>query len=153
MSRTAEIEITRMYDASREQVYAAWTRPEGFSQWFGPRIFETPAERIAMDLRPGGVWRATMVGADGFEATLDGVYREVAGPGRLVFTTGDPDDPGDGPASVVTLTLVDLGGKTEMRFHQFGVNTDQEHAEQSKAGWTEFFDRLAEHLTQRASHR
>ncbi|MET8338500.1 hypothetical protein ABZV14_11130 [Streptosporangium canum] len=30
--------------------------------------------------------------------------------------------------------------------HQYGVNTDQEHAEQAKAGWSEFFDRMAEHL-------
>jgi uncharacterized protein YndB with AHSA1/START domain len=86
------------------------------------------------------------VGEEGFEVTLDGTYREVAAPERLVFTTGDPDDPGDGPASIVTVTLTDAGGRTEMRFHQYGVNTDQEHAEGAKAGWIEFFDRLAAHV-------
>ncbi|WP_066951243.1 SRPBCC family protein [Microtetraspora fusca] len=151
MTQTAEFEIVRDFAAPREQVYAAWTRPERFARWFGPRIFTTPADRVMLDVRPGGAWQATLVGDEGFEVALQGVYREVAGPGRLVFTTGDPDNPGDGPASVVTLTLDEHADGTTMRFHQFGVNTDAEHAEQSKAGWLEFFDRLAEHLAVQAT--
>ncbi|MFF4776712.1 SRPBCC domain-containing protein [Microtetraspora fusca] len=151
MTQTAEFEIVRDFAAPREQVYAAWTRPERFARWFGPRIFTTPADRVVLDVRPGGAWQATLVGDEGFEVTLQGVYREVAGPGRLVFTTGDPDNPGDGPASVVTLTLDEHADGTTMRFRQFGVNTDAEHAEQSKAGWLEFFDRLAEHLAVQAT--
>ncbi|MEV3977434.1 SRPBCC domain-containing protein [Nonomuraea sp. NPDC049758] len=145
-TQTAQYEIVRTFDAPREDVYAAWTEPERFSRWFGPRMLATPVGRITLDARPGGRWRATLVGEEGFEATLEGSYREVREPARLVFTTGDPDNPGDGPASVVTLDLLDRDGGTEMRFHQFGVNTDQEHAEQARAGWDEFFDRLAEHV-------
>ncbi|MEV4113224.1 SRPBCC domain-containing protein [Nonomuraea sp. NPDC049695] len=145
-TQTAEYEITRHYDAPRELVWAAWTDPERFSRWFGPRMLTTPVGRITLDARPGGVWRATLVGEDGFEATLNGTYREVREPERLVFTTGDPDNPGDGPASVVTVDFTEADGGTEMRFHQYGVNTDPQHAEQAKAGWIEFFDRLAEHL-------
>lgn len=144
--QTAEYEITRTLPARPEQVFAAWTQPQRFSRWFGPRIFTTPADRVVMDARPGGAWQATLVGDEGFEVTLSGVYREVSGPGRLVFTTGDPDHPGDGPASVVTLTFEDSDDGTVMWFHQFGVNTDEEHAEQAREGWLEFFDRLAEHL-------
>ncbi|MEV0234190.1 SRPBCC domain-containing protein [Nonomuraea sp. NPDC050786] len=145
-TQTAEYEITRHFDAPRELVWAAWTEPERFSRWFGPRMLTTPVGRITLDARPGGVWQATLVGEEGFEATLNGTYREVKGPERLVFTTGDPDNPGDGPASVVTIDLTETDGRTEMRFHQYGVNTDPQHAEQAKAGWVEFFDRLAEHL-------
>ncbi|MFG3436177.1 SRPBCC domain-containing protein [Nonomuraea sp. NPDC047897] len=144
MTETAEYEITRIVDAPRERVFAAWTEPELFSGWFGPRGMSAPVDRMSLDVRPGGAWGVTLVGEDGFEAPLGGVYREVAGPGRLVFTTGDPDDPGDGPASVVTVTLDVYGGGTLMRFHQFGVNTPREHAEQAQAGWIEFFDRLGE---------
>ncbi|MBG0830950.1 SRPBCC domain-containing protein [Planomonospora sp. ID67723] len=143
---TAEYEIIRTFDAPRELVYEAWTEPRRFSCWFGPRIFTTPADRIVLDARPGGIWQATMVGEEGFEMTLNGVYREVTASERLVFTTGDPDNPGDGPASTVTVTLTEQGGATVMRFHQHGVNTDQGHAEQARAGWSEFFDRMAEHL-------
>ncbi|OUC97838.1 SRPBCC family protein [Streptosporangium minutum] len=149
--KTAEYEIVRDFAARREQVYAAWTQPERFARWFGPRVFTTPADRVVLDVRPGGAWQATLVGEEGFEVTLRGVYREVAGPGRLVFTTGDPDDPGDGPASVATLMLEEREGGTTMRFHQSGVNTDAEHAEQARAGWLEFFDRLDEHLAVQAT--
>ncbi|MEU7897838.1 SRPBCC domain-containing protein [Nonomuraea sp. NPDC049152] len=151
MTRTAEYEIVRRLAAPPADVYAAWTQPERFARWFGPRIFTTPADRVVLDVRPGGAWRATLVGEEGFEVTLHGVYREVAGPGRLVFTTGDPDNPGEGPASVATLTLDEHEGGTAMRFHQFGVNTDEEHAEQAKQGWLEFFDRLDEHLAGQAT--
>ncbi|MEU6997922.1 SRPBCC domain-containing protein [Nonomuraea sp. NPDC046570] len=150
MMKTAEYEIVRDFAAQREQVYSAWTEPERFARWFGPRIFTTPADRVVLDVRPGGAWQATLLGEEGFEVTLRGVYREVVGPDRLVFTTGDPDNPGDVPASVATLTLHEHADGTTMRFHQFGVNTDAEHAEQAKAGWQEFFDRLAEHLTVQA---
>jgi hypothetical protein len=47
---------------------------------------------------------------------------------------------------VVIVTFTDLGGTTQMRFHQAGYNTDQAHAEAARAGWVEFFDRRAEHL-------
>ncbi|MGV9380967.1 SRPBCC family protein [Nonomuraea sp. NPDC003707] len=146
MTQTAEYEINCLFDAPRELVWAAWTEPERFSQWFGPRMLSTPVGRITLDTRPGGVWRATLVGEEGFEATLDGTYREVTEPERVVFTTGDPDNPGEGPASVVTIDFTEADGKTGMRFHQYGVNTDPAHAEQAKAGWIEFFDRLAEYL-------
>ncbi|GAA4593352.1 SRPBCC domain-containing protein [Planotetraspora phitsanulokensis] len=148
MTQTAEYDITRVFNARRELVWAAWTEPERFSRWFGPRMLATPVGRITLDTRPGGIWQVVLVGEEGFEVTLGGTYREVEGPGRLVFTTGDPDSPGEGPASVVTIdfTPVDGGDRTEMRFHQYGVNTDEEHAEQARAGWIEFFDRLAEQV-------
>ena len=146
MTQTAEYDITRVFNAPRELVWAAWTEPERFSRWFGPASLATPVGRITLDTRPGGIWRASLVGEEGFEATLDGTYREVQKPGRLVFTTGDWDNPGDGPASVVTIAFADADGRTEMRFHQYGVNTGQEHAEQARAGWIEFFDRLAAHV-------
>ncbi|MFK4037206.1 SRPBCC domain-containing protein [Nonomuraea wenchangensis] len=146
MPQTAEYTITRHFAAPRHRVWDAWTDPERFSRWFGPRGMATPLGRITLDAVPGGVWRATLVGEEGFEVTLDGRYREVRAPGRLVFTTGDPDAPGDGPASVVTVDLAATGDRTEMRFHQYGVNTAPEHAEQAKAGWVEFFERLAEHV-------
>ncbi|MFC4590134.1 SRPBCC family protein [Sphaerisporangium corydalis] len=143
---TAEYTITYVLDAPRDLVFAAWTDPARFAHWFGPHGYTTPMRGISMDLRPGGVWRALVVDRDGAEQLLDGVYREVDAPARLVFTTGDPGNTTGDLASVVTLTLTDVGGKTEMRFHQAGYNTDEAHARGSRAGWLEFFDRLAEHL-------
>jgi uncharacterized protein YndB with AHSA1/START domain len=144
---TSDYEIVREFAASRERVYAAWTTPERFARWFGPRIFATPADRVVLDCRPGGRWQATLVGEDGYSLTLDGVYREVSPPERLVFTTGDPEAPGGAPASVVTVGFTDRGDVTVMTFRQRGVNAGASRAEQSRAGWLEFFERLDEQLS------
>ncbi|WP_049576724.1 SRPBCC family protein [Nonomuraea sp. SBT364] len=133
----SQYEIIRVFDAPRERVFRAWTDAARFARWFGLPDMSTEA---VLDVRPGGAWRATLRDDDGFEVLLDGVYREVAEPGRLVFTTGDPDDPGDGPASLVTVELAESDGGTVMRFHQHGVNTG------GGSGWAGFLDRLAEAL-------
>ncbi|MFC5834036.1 SRPBCC family protein [Nonomuraea insulae] len=143
MPQTAEYDLIRLYDAPRELVWAAWTEPERFSRWFGPASLATPVGRITLDARAGGRWRVTLVGEEGFEVTMEGAYREVVAPGRLVFTTGDPDHAGDGPASVMTVTLAEADGRTEMRLHCYAVNTDRE---QAMAGWGEYVDRLGEHV-------
>jgi uncharacterized protein YndB with AHSA1/START domain len=146
MPRTA-YEIVREVAAAREDVYAAWTERERFARWFGPRMLTTPVERISLDVRPGGRWRAVLVGEEGFEAVLQGCYRRVDAPTRLVFTTGDPDRPGGEPVLLATLTLEGRGARTLMRFHQYGVDTDAEHVARVRAGWLEFFDRLDEYLS------
>ncbi|MEV4833494.1 SRPBCC domain-containing protein [Nonomuraea sp. NPDC049486] len=138
MTQTASYEIIRVFDVPREDVFAAWTTPERFARWFGPRFMAAPVDRIVLDARPGGRWQVTLTAEEGFEVTFDGAYREVAPPGRFVFTIGDPGSPG--PASVVTVELADAGGRTAMTFHEHGAG------EESRRGWMEFFDRLGELL-------
>lgn len=58
-----EIVISRVIDAPRSLVYAAWTDPEQIEVWFGPEGFAIETKEI--DLRPGGVWRFDMVAPDG----------------------------------------------------------------------------------------
>lgn len=134
MPRTGSYEIVRVFGAPREEVFAAWVTPERFARWFGPRFTAAPVERIVMDARPGGAWQATLTAEEGFEVTFDGRYREVTPPERLVFTVS--------PASLVTVELADDGGRTAMRFHEAGADVGTE----SRRGWMEFLDRLAEHL-------
>lgn len=58
-----EIVISRVIDAPKSLVYAAWTDPEQIQVWFGPEGFAI--ETKAIDLRPGGTWRFDMVAPDG----------------------------------------------------------------------------------------
>ena len=62
-NKSNEIKITRIYDASKEQVWDAWTDPEQVGQWWGPRGFTLTTH--GKDLRPGGYWSYTMHGPDG----------------------------------------------------------------------------------------
>jgi uncharacterized protein YndB with AHSA1/START domain len=137
-----DLVINRTFDAPRELVWKAWT--EDMDKWSAPRGFTIPFGES--DLRPGGKWRATMVSPEGKELALGGVYREIVAPERLVFTHAWDDDNGKpGPETVVSVTLIARGQKTEMNFRQTGfdsVESRNGHAE----GWGECFDILEELL-------
>jgi uncharacterized protein YndB with AHSA1/START domain len=146
-----EFTIMRVFDAPRELVFRAWTDPAHMAAWFGPRGCTTPQATITTDVRPGGVWRATMIRDDnGAEYPTGGFYIEVSPPERLVFTWRDPG--GSGEESVVTVELVDVGGRTEMTFHQAGFSSD-EYRTGVHEGWTSALDRLAEVLLGEPSDR
>jgi uncharacterized protein YndB with AHSA1/START domain len=139
------ITMTRVFDAPRERVWAEWTEPERFADWFGGPESEVPLASVSMDVRPGGAWRLTMFAAPGRrEIRWKGEYREVVEPERLVFTVSD--QPGDDAYELVTVMLTDLGdGRTEMLFQQRG-QLPPEVYERAGEGWSVFFDRLAERL-------
>ena len=129
---TAEgITITRAFDAPPEAVFAAWTDPEQFGQWFGGS--ETTCEDVVFDVRPAGTWRATMVLPDGNRINWIGEYVEVDPPTRLVLTMAD--DPATTAREVITVELSNVDGGTHMLFTQTGGhNTEQRYAEAAH-GW------------------
>jgi uncharacterized protein YndB with AHSA1/START domain len=104
-----DIVITRMFDATPERVYRAFTTPALLRRWLGPRTWAM--EVCDIDLRPGGAWRYEMAGPDGAHMVISGVYREVVPPRRLV-TTENFDDDWTGGETVVTTTFDPLDGGT-----------------------------------------
>ncbi len=145
MAEPSGLTITRVFDAPRERVWAEWTEPERFTDWFGGPDAEVPLSTVSMDVRPGGVWRATMFsGAERRRSDWKGRYHEVDAPARLVLTFSD--QPGDERHELVIVVLVDLGdGRTEMRFEQRGHLAAKQY-ERAAQGWGIFFDRMAERL-------
>src|SRR5436189_911097 len=81
-----EIVMTREFDAPRQLVFDAWTKPELVERWFGRR--EGWTTKAEIDLRPGGIYRLRLRDADGREIVLRGEYREIARPERLVTLEG-----------------------------------------------------------------
>ena len=140
-----DLAITRVFDAPRERVWREWTEPEAFAGWFGGHDAEVPMSSVAMDVRPSGSWRLTMLfGDDRREIHWKGEYLEVVAPERLVFTVTDRPD--DDAREFCTVVLVDLGGgRTEMRFEQRGHMTPDEY-ERAGSGWSTFFDVVDERL-------
>ena len=137
---STQIMITRQFDAPRHLVYRAWTTPELIRRWWaGDRGKVTSAE---VDLRPGGVFRICMRSSEGVDHWLQGVYREVVEPERLVFThawlaaDGKP-----GPETLATITFAETGGKTELTLRQTGFkSTGARDGHQS--GWSSTLDRF-----------
>jgi len=140
------ITITRVFDAPRELVWREWTEAERFSDWFGGPEHEVPLSSVAMDVRPEGRWRLTMlIGPERREVHWEGEYRIVEEPERLVFTVTDRPD--EEAYELVTVVLTDLGdGRTEMLLTQRGGGLSAEEYERAGQGWSRFFDRIAERL-------
>jgi len=143
---TGEVTVERFLDAPRELVWRAWTEPARFAQWFGTPPFSTPESSVFMDVRPGGEWRATQVSAeDGTQLPFAGHYQEVAEPERLMFSFENPENRGDPNVEVVTLTLRERNGGTEMVMRQQG-HLPEEQYRLLYEGYSRFFDRLEEYL-------
>ena len=138
-------ELTRVFDAPREQVWREWTTSEAFADWYGGPPSEVPLDTVTWEPEPGREWRATMfAGPNRREIRWRGTFLEVEEPQRLVFTV--TDQPEDDRVDIVTVTLEDLGdGRTEMRVEQRGW-MEPERYEPAKRGWGTFFDRMAERL-------
>lgn len=109
-----EIVMTRVFNAPRELVFDAWTKPELLKRWFGARGWTVPTCEI--DLRPGGTYRIVQRGPDGQEVVMRGVYREVVRPERVTQTEGfegftevgwRPED-----VTVSTMVLIERDGRT-----------------------------------------
>jgi uncharacterized protein YndB with AHSA1/START domain len=132
--------ITRVFKAPREVVFAAWTNPVHFAKWWGGTTVTVPEESVAMDVRPGGSWKATMILDGGHEIHWLGEYVEVDPPERLVLTLSDgPED-----REVITVVLTEVSDGTEMVCHQGGGHLTPEQYGQAREGYLTFFDAMAE---------
>jgi len=140
-----ELTIRRTFDAPRTLVFAAWTEPQHLARWSCPRGFTFTDN--AAELRVGGTFTARMRSAQGTDHRLRGVYREIVPPERLVFTHSWVDENGQaGPETIVTVTLTERNGRTDMTFHQ-GIFDSVSSRDGHEQGWSSCFERLAELLT------
>jgi uncharacterized protein YndB with AHSA1/START domain len=139
-----EIVLTRVFNAPRNLVFDAMTKPELLKRWFGPRGWSLETSEV--DLRIGGAWRSVMQGPDGKTMGMSGVYREIVPPARLVSTESFDDYPGE---SLNTLVLTENAGKTiltvtiqyaSQEIRDAVIKSGMEH------GAAETYDRLAELL-------
>jgi uncharacterized protein YndB with AHSA1/START domain len=140
-----DLVITRVFKAPPALVFAAWTQPEHLAHWSGPQGFTTPHHE--MDLRPGGRYRACLRSPEGVDHWVQGVYREIQPPARLVMTHAWENEGGrPGPETLITVTLTEEGpGRTRMDFRQTGF-TSKESLGGHRGGWSSSFDRLAAHV-------
>lgn len=106
-----EICLTRLFDAPRQLVFEAMSKPEHVKRWWGclGEGYSVPVCEI--DLRVGGKWRFVNRHPKG-EAAFHGEYKEITPPSRIVFTEIFEDFPDS--VSVVTSVLTEEGKKTRL---------------------------------------
>ena len=140
-----ELVITRLFDAPRALVFKACAEPEHWVHWLGLRGISGKVLQSAR--RPGDAYRYYMRDAEGGDHWLQGVYREVVEPERLVFTWGFATTQWQptSPETTVTMTFEDAGGKTRLTLRH-GVFESVSACDLHREGWTDSVERLAEHL-------
>jgi uncharacterized protein YndB with AHSA1/START domain len=149
-SEEKQILVSRSFDAPLELLWKAWTEPEHFKKWYGPKDFTTPTCEI--DLKVGGRHLWSMRSPDGREMYYTGTYKEIVPMTRLVFTDGMSDAEGNlmsptamgmpegSPMSMdVTVTFAYEDEKTTVTISHVGHG---EGAEYAAMGWEQALDKL-----------
>jgi uncharacterized protein YndB with AHSA1/START domain len=139
-----EIVLTRVFDAPRQLVFDALSKPELLKRWFGPHGHSLVVCEV--DFRVGGAWRFVLESPDGRSMGMSGVYREIVPAERTVHTEGFDDYPGD---SVITTVLTEHDGKTTLTataLYESQEVRDAVVASGMEHGAAETYDRLAELL-------
>ncbi len=108
-----EMIITREFDAPRELVFKAFTDPDLYVRWLGPRRLTT--RLITFEPHSGGRWRYIQSGAYGQELAFLGVYHEVSATERIIDTFEYEGLPESGHVCLETLRFEALpGGRTRL---------------------------------------
>src|SRR5436190_15552706 len=137
-----EILITRIFDAPREKVFRAWTDPDEVAAWYGPEHFDTPRERIRIDVCVGGRWELTMIQhGSGAEFAIGYDILELVEPELIVLRSDPMPEVGMHEPTVVRVEFHDHGAKTRMTLSDGPYSpAGRGHAE---AGYHAAFDKLA----------
>lgn len=143
-----EVVSTRLFDAPRDQVFAAFSDPAQLAKWWGPDGFTNTIKKF--DFRPGGDWHLTMHGPDGTDYRNESVFVKIVEPERIVF-----DHLRTMHRFLMTMTFSEFDGKTRLTWRQrFESAAELEKVRAFvPAANEQNFDRLASHLVQMQKSR
>lgn len=134
--------LTREYQAPRQLVFDAWTRPEHLIHWNFP-FKGFVCEYLTADITPGGSSLHKMTAPNGFEMWLLTKYEEITPPDGLVFRQYNSNADGDilpnpqmpnWPKEMrTTIQLEEAGDATKLTLIWQPVNPTREEAETFEA--------------------
>jgi uncharacterized protein YndB with AHSA1/START domain len=145
-----KLEIRRMFAATREKVFEAWTKREKLEKWMC-RFPGNETRYTAFDSRVGGTNMIEVRSQDGTTYKQRVTFREIRPPERLVFTwTWEKFSPSGEKISEQDETLVTVefqprGNFTEVFLRHEGF-TDAQAREDHNKGWNGVFDALEKAL-------
>jgi uncharacterized protein YndB with AHSA1/START domain len=143
-----ELFIIREFDAPRELVFQAYTDPEMYKQWVGPRNLTMVLEKF--EPRNGGSFRFIHKDSDGNEYPFNGVYHLVLAPELLIGTFEFEGLPVKGIVELDTARFEELPGQrtklTIQAVYQSVANRDGMVKSGMEGGVTQGFEKLDELL-------
>jgi len=147
-----ELTITRAFNLPVATIWKAWSEPESFKKWWGPKEYDCPS--CSIDFRPGGKYLASMRSKkDGTEVWSTGYYTEIIPQQKIVYTDSFADSNGNivesgyykMPAmpveTEVTITLEKADSNTIMTLRHKGI--PEEMQDDCRKGWKSSFDKMA----------
>ena len=133
-----QMQITRVFDAPRERVFAAWTQRDLLQRWTGCK--DTTKVELEMDFRVGGTFTQKMSIKGVGDYSVTGTYDEIIEPEKIVYHVNL------GPAvSRVMVEFIAQGNQTKLVLTQDGF-PDPNLCKMVSQGTTEALDKLEELL-------
>jgi uncharacterized protein YndB with AHSA1/START domain len=149
------VSITRTFNAPVEEVWKAWSEPESFKKWWGPKDFTCPD--CTIDFKVGGQIFASMQGPDGKKIWSTCAFSKIEPMKKIIYMDNFADEKGNKvPASYynmsgdwsnevqVTVTFEDVNGKTKMTMDQ--TNIPEDMYDDCITGWQQCFDKMENSL-------
>ncbi len=159
-----QLEITRYYPQSTDQVYEAFTTAESLRQWWGPAGFEMEVKTFRF--HPDGVFHFALHGPGGSTMWAKWIFLEISEPGKLRFINCFSDESGktasppevpfgpDWPSQmIVDLEFYGEDGKTRIDMVSYPHAASEaskevfsENIHNMELGFKGTFDQLEEYL-------
>ena len=139
------VEVTRVFDAPREQVFRAWTDPGQITQWWGPEHFHVPLDSVNVDLRAGGRYDLTMVDPGDNEYPVRQEILEVSAPELLVLRHEPMPEHGMLEAVDTRVEFHDDNGSTRVLVTSGPYSAEM--GPNASMGWEQQFDKLVRLLS------
>ncbi|HEV7782417.1 MAG TPA: SRPBCC domain-containing protein [Chitinophagaceae bacterium] len=147
--------LKRTFDLPVTTVWKAFSDPESFKKWWGPKEYTCPD--CTIDFKVGGKYLASMQGEDGKKIWSTGTYKEIVPLKKIIVTDSFADSKGNiVPASyynmpgkweldcLVTVEFEEADGKTNLKLQHAGL--PPEMIDDCRKGWQSSFDKLEENL-------
>jgi uncharacterized protein YndB with AHSA1/START domain len=132
------VEVNRVFPATREQVFRAWTQASALERWFRPMGSVTTVKFL--DLRVGGAFQFDLSQPDAPNIIISGYYIEIVRPEKLVFTWQSSTT--NNKETLVTVILIESHGYTEVRLTHDRLDDELMILGHQK-GWEYFMDTLS----------
>lgn len=148
------VHVTREFDASQSDVWAAWTEPEILDQWWAPHPWKSVTK--SMEFKEGGRRLYAMVGPNGEEHWSLADYTSITPETNFKALDGFSDDQGnlnpEMPRSNWNVDFTESNGTTKVQVqikHKTLADLEMHIKMGFKEGFTATLEALAELLTKR----
>jgi uncharacterized protein YndB with AHSA1/START domain len=135
-------EVRRRLLAAPQKVFRAFADARLVSRWLSPSP-EIALTVLQLDFQVGGAYRFSYQVPDGREMRVNGVYRSIEPPSRIVFSWNiEPPDEHAGLASEVTVSITPDGDGSALLIRHAQLTLPgarQRHSD----GWVGALDRLS----------